>query len=120
MARDAVRNLFVDENGQPFILTDMQCAIFLLIYQRRVPRVHLMTYTQYGKTHTVALAVLLRAAVFPEKWCIVAGREKQAKICMGYVIQHAFDNEYTRSRLVVPKGEEDKLKREKSKNRLTF
>ena len=120
MARTLVMKMYKDENGDPFILTDMQCAIFLLIYQRRVPRVHLMTYTQYGKTHTVALAVLTRAAVFPEKWCIVAGREKQAKICMGYVIQHAFDNDYTRSRLIVPKAEEDKLKREKSKNRLTF
>lgn len=81
-----------------------------------------MTYTQYGKSHTVAVAVLTRVATFPEPWAIVSGRRDQAKIIMGYIIKHTFDNEYTKSKIVIPKGEDsaESLLRERSKNRMTF
>jgi hypothetical protein len=70
---------------------------------------------------TVALAVLTRVSTFPEKWAIVAPSEKKAKIIMGYIIDHAFDNDYTRMKLDVAKGESlEHLRRERSKNRLTF
>lgn len=69
----------------------------------------------------VALAVLTRVSTFPEKWVIVAGREKQAGIIMGYIIQHAFDNSYTKAKLQLnPEESIEKIQRERSKNRLTF
>jgi hypothetical protein len=81
-----------------------------------------MTYTQYGKSHTVAVAVLTRVATFPEPWAIVSGRKDQAKIIMGYIIKHTFDNDYTKSKIIIPKGEDtaEALLRERSKNRMTF
>jgi len=80
-----------------------------------------MTLTRYGKSLVTALAILTRVATFPEKWAIVAGSEKQAKIIMGYIIEHAFDNDYTRSKLAITEGESlEHLRRERSKSRLNF
>ena len=120
-ARGIVKQLYKDEEGNPIILKDGQCDIFLSIFKRKYPRNHLMTYTRYGKSFVVALAVLTRICTYPEKWSVVAGRAKQASIIMDYIIQHAFDNEFTRSKLEIPKGESlEHLKRERSKERLTF
>ena len=119
--RPLVASLYKNEEQQPFILSDGQCLIFYLIFTKRFPRVHLQTYTQYGKSLTVALAVLTRVATFGDKFMIVAGREKQASIVMDYIIQHAFDNEYTKSKLELGDGENlERLQRERSKKKLTF
>jgi len=68
-----------------------------------------------------ALAVLARVTTFPEKWCIVAGREKQAKIIMGYMIDHIFDNPYMKGKFEVSRDEsEERIRRERSRTRLTF
>jgi len=80
-----------------------------------------MTHTQYGKSLITALAVLTRVSTFPEKWCIVAPSEKKAKIIMGYLIEHVFDNEYTKKKLEISKESSlDRLRRERSSSRLTF
>jgi hypothetical protein len=80
-----------------------------------------MAHTRFGKSLTVALAVLTRVATFPEKWSIVAPSEKKAKIIMGYIIDHTFDNDYTKQKLEISKDESlEHLRRERSKNRLTF
>jgi len=103
-------------------LTDGQAEIFLLIFQKRCKRCHIRTFTRYGKSHTVALAVLSRVATFPEKWCIVSGTEKQSRIIMGYIIEHTFDNEYTKGKLEITTGGDalQRLRIERSKSRLTF
>jgi hypothetical protein len=117
---ELVERLYKDESGKPITLSASQVEIFDAIYKRTYPRVHIMCPTQFGKSMTVALAVLTRAATFPEKWCIVAPSEKKAKIIMSYVIQHAFDNEYTSSKLELDKEGKDRLRRERSKQRITF
>ena len=68
---------------------------------------------------TVALAVLLRAVTMPEKWLIVAPSEKKAKIIMGYIIEHTFDSPLFYKQLEIDTSLE-RVKRERSKNRLTF
>lgn|SRR3990167_3494807 len=119
--RGLVSTLFHDEKGEPIRLTKAQANIFEIIYTRKYPRVHLMAYTRFGKSLTVALAVLTRVATYPEKWAIIAPSHNKARIIMSYVIDHAFDNEYTASRLVMDKGEtRERLRHEHSKNRLTF
>lgn len=118
--RDLCANLYKDRWGKPYVLTDGQLKIFERIVKRDHPRVHLTTFTQYGKSATVALAALTRAATYPEKWMIVAGREKQAKIIMGYIIEHTFDNDYTKGKLEIGGEDIERLQRERSKNRLTF
>lgn len=80
-----------------------------------------MTYTRYGKSFVVALAILLRICTFPEKWSIVAGRAEQAKIIMNYIIQHSFDNEFFKNKLELTEGESlERLRRERSKTRLNY
>lgn len=108
-------------SNQPFELTDGQADIFECIAKRKHPRVHCISYTQFGKSDTVAMAVLTRITTFPEKWAIVAPSNKKAHIIMGYIIGHIFDNEYTSSLFEIEKGESlDRIKRERSKDRITF
>ena len=114
-------NFYKDYNNKPFQLTDGQAEIFEVISTRQYPRVQTISYSQYGKSDTVAMAVLSRITVFPEKWAIVAPSNKKAHIIMSYIIQHIFDNEYTMSMFEVGKGESiDRIRRERSKERLTF
>lgn len=123
--KDLVRQLFKNDWGLPFELTDGQEEIFDSIFMKGANvgkrRVHIMTHTQYGKSDTVAMATLLRAATFPEKWAIIAPSVVKAKIIMAYVIKHLFENEYTMSRFLPEKGDNMKnIRKERSKNRLTF
>lgn len=107
--------------GKPFELTDGQAEIFEAIAKRKYPRIHTLSYTQYGKSDTVSMAVLTRVTTYPEKWAIVAPSNKKAHIIMSYIIGHVFDNEYTMSLFEVEKGESmDRIRRERSKDRLTF
>lgn len=69
----------------------------------------------------IALAVLTRIITFPEKWAIVAGREKQARIIISYIIEHTFDNPMIQKKLELdPQENLDRLRRERSKNRLVY
>ena len=120
-----MRALYRNDYGQPFELTDGQEEIFNAIFYKQGPggqnRIHIKTFTQYGKSDTVSMAVLTRAATFPEKWAIVAPSQPKARIIMGYIIKHLFENEYTINRFKIEEGESmDAIRRERSKNRLTF
>ncbi len=55
------------------------------------------------------MAVLTRVATYPEKWAIVAGNKDKAGIIMSAIIRHIFDNEYTKSKFVMAKGETQEL-----------
>ena len=101
-------------------LSKGQQKIFNVILNRKPKRVHIMTPTQYGKSHTVAMAVLLRAITHPEKWAIVAPSHPKAMIIMRYIIDHCYDNEVFRSQLDMDETAKNRLKREVSKTRLTF
>ena len=116
-----MKSRYKNSSGGPFELTDSQAQIFEIIARRMKPRVHCMTYTQFGKSDVTSMAVLTRATTFPEKWAIVAPSNKKAHIIMGYLIGHIFDNEVCQSMFEVDKGESvDRIRRERSKNRITF
>ncbi len=107
--------------GKPFDLSDGQAEIFSVIASRTYPRTDCRTFTQFGKSDTVSMAVLTRITTFPEKWAIVAPSNKKAAIIMSYIIGHVFDNEYTQAMFEVSKDESiDRIRRERSKTRLTF
>lgn len=119
--KDLVRTNYKNYYGDPFELTDGQAEIFETIFKRKYPRVDAITYSQYGKSDVVSMAVLSRVTTFPEKWAIVAPSNKKAHIIMSYLIGHIFDNEYTTALFEVEKGENvDRIRRERSKDRLTF
>ena len=116
-----VSEFFKDEEGKRLILSPKQAEVFDLIFKRQHSRNVLLCDTRWGKSFVVGLAVLLRVATFAEKWCIVAPSNKKARIIMGIIIQHVFDNEYIKDKLQFDDGESlDRLRRERSKERLTF
>ena len=116
-----VSKLYKNYYGAPFALADGQAEIFESIVKRKYPRVQCISYSQYGKSDTVSMAVLSRITTFPEKWALVAPSNKKARIIMSYLIQHTFDNEYTMSLFEVGKDESiDRIRRERSKERMTY
>jgi hypothetical protein len=122
---DLVRNLYKDSRGEPFLLTKGQNEIFDCIFKKRSvdgkKRIWVATITQYGKSDVVSMAVLTRVVTFGEKFAIIAPSAAKARIIVSYLIQHIFDNEFTQSRFSMKEGESaDQIRRERSKNRLTF
>ena len=111
--------LFKDDYGKSLHLSAGQKEIFEAILRRFPKRNIVMCATQYGKSLTVSLGILIRAVVFGERWAIVAPSEKKARIIMNYVIQHIFDNPLFYKQLEISEPLE-RLKRERSKERLTF
>ena len=75
--------------------------------------------TQYGKSLAVAIGVLLRAAIFNEKWAIVAPTEDKARIIMDYIIEHTFDHSWLTKKLDY-NGTKEQLLQHRSKSRITF
>ena len=116
-----VKSRYRNYNNLPFELTDGQAEIFEVIAKRKYPRTHCLSYSQYGKSDTVAMAVLTRITTYSEKWAIVAPSTKKARIIMSYLINHTFDNEFNLAMLEIEKGESiEWLRRERSKERMTF
>lgn len=92
IGKEICRMFFKDDDGNPFNLTDGQSEIFMAILLKEHLRVQVLTYTQYGKSETVAMAVDLRSIAFSEEWTIVAGQQDKADIIMGKCIKHLFDH----------------------------
>lgn len=118
---ELVKNLYRNDYGLPFELTPGQNEIFDCIFKKQHHRLHVMTFTQYGKSDVISMAVLTRVATFGDRFAIIAPSQPKARIITGYLIKHIFDNEFTMSRFKVKEGESmDNIRRERSKNRLTF
>lgn len=113
--------LFRNEQDQPYgdLLTGTQIQIIDIIAKRAFPRTQLILPTQYGKSLSVALGVLLRASSHREKWAIVAPTEEKARIIMDYIIDHIFDDPIFEERLEYHDTKE-KLKQHRSKSRISF
>jgi hypothetical protein len=120
--QNLVKEMYKTPYGDPWVMTPSQCVVFEIIFKRMHPRVNLKSFTRFGKSATVALAVLTRCVTHPEKWAIVAPSAIKARIIMGYIIDHIFDNSLTESSLEFDRSESSlkRLQMERSKNRLTF
>jgi hypothetical protein len=121
IAKHLCRTFFKDSYGNPFDITDGQADIFLAIFLREHLLWQIITYTQYGKSDTVSMAVILRAIAFREDWTIVSGTEKLAHVIMDKVIGHMFDHELIESQIdpsMIDKTE--RLKHKRTTNHLTF
>ena len=66
-AKELVMELYKNDLGEPFELTDGQAEIFSIIFSKKYPRNHINTFTRFGKSETVSMAVLTRITTFPEK-----------------------------------------------------
>lgn len=91
------------------------------IVTQRHPRVEVIAPTQYGKSMTVAGALDICAIFMHQRFTILAPSDKKAQIIMSQVIEHAFDNPYFMGQLELDKSMTlDRLRRERSKDHLTF
>lgn len=116
-----VRKLFKNDYGEPFEMTPGQIALFRAIYEKQHPRLQFDCYTQYGKSDTVSMAVLLRATTFGEKWIILGATKDKSKIITTKLIQHIFENDYTLSKFEVNQDETlERVRRDMSKDNMTF
>lgn len=120
-AKRIVRTDFKNDYDQPFEMTDSQADLFLMVFLKLHPRCVALTYTQWGKTDIVAMALLERSAAFKEMWTVVAGKMGKGMLIMKRVIQHAFDSPKFYERLELDKSMPiERLKRERSKESITW
>ena len=67
------------------------------------------------------MGILTRVAVFGERFGIIAPDFARAKILIGGIIKHIFENPLTRYRFQIGEQEsEERIRRERSKSKLTF
>jgi hypothetical protein len=112
--------LFKDDNGESIQLTETQKKIIKSIVFQDSNRVAVICPTQYGKSTATALGIIIRVFIFGEGFTIIGGTESKAKIIGRYVIKHLFDDEIFITQLQITGGMLEKLKRERTKDYLTF
>jgi hypothetical protein len=106
-------------DGKPFIdvISPKQREIFKAIVFRKHKRVQILASTQYGKTLTVALAVIVVACMQGVVCCVVAPSADKAKLLMRYFIYHIGDSPLF-SGLLERNTKLERLKMEESKERI--
>lgn len=112
---------FTNELGEPITFVPGQKEIIAAIInlgRGGLNRVQIETPTQYGKSAAVAAAITMLVTK-KLKVAIVAGTGEKAQIIMDYVINFTLENEIPRALLDIDIPKE-KLKRERSRRRLTF
>ncbi len=101
------------------MLTPKQRELFDIILYKPYSRCQVIAPTQYGKSMTVGCALDLSAAVDRERYAIVTGSLEKSMIIMRQCIEHLFDSPLLIAQLEIDIAL-DRLRRERSKERLTF
>ncbi|RLF66035.1 MAG: hypothetical protein DRN30_02885 [Thermoplasmata archaeon] len=103
-------------------LTKTQRKIVEDILKKKHRRIIILAMTRYGKTFTIAIASILYAVLNPgSKIVIVAPRGDQGRILMDYVYNLLSESKHLKGLLPLSmKVEEDMLKKEFTKSRLTL
>lgn len=98
-------------------ITESQLQIFYAIVFRPSTRLQIISCTQYGKSLTVALALVIVSCLQGEKIAVLAPKDEQAKIIMRYYIEHLGDSPlfYT---LLEKNTKLERLRQEESKQRI--
>ena len=112
---------FSNELGEPISWTISQKEIMSVILDLGADGkryVQIETPTRFGKSSSIAAAILMRCTK-KEQWAIVAGTAEKAQIIMDYFIDYALENTVSRE-LLKNQIAIDKLKQERSRRRLTF
>lgn len=81
-----VRGLFKDSNNNPMELTNGQADIFLSVIDPKRKWLWLSAPTRYGKSSTLAIALIYLAVFKHLKIPIVAGSQDKAAIIMEYIV----------------------------------
>jgi len=110
---------FRNASGDRQVMKAGQLEIFEEILLRLHPRNAILAHTRFGKSMTIAQAVLCRATTYPESWVFIGPTKLQADVLMRHLIQHIFDSERFLSQLDTDMPL-DRLRRERKKDNLTF
>lgn len=113
------RFFFKNLYGDPFTLTPGQEEIFKSIYEPIIKRATIKTITQYGKSEVASIALIMAAIERMEKIIIVSPSIKQSTIIMNKLIEHLFDHKSI-LQMIEYEYTLEQLKRERSKDRITF
>lgn len=104
-------------DGHDLELAPGQRQIFEAIVSGKTSRLTINCCTQYGKSLTVALAVILLACIRGKKIALVAPTEEKARIIMRYILEHIGDS-LAFSAQLEKDTKLDRLKQETNKQRL--
>jgi len=121
IAKQLCAMFFKDDDDNPFVLTNGQADIWNTIMLKRHRRNQVETTTQYGKSETISMAMVLRSITYHEKWTVLAGDQTKSDIIMGKAVNHIFDHPSLVEQIEMagmPKLE--KLKHQKSQDRITW
>ena len=110
--------LFRTRGKEELILKDGQIDIFNTISKKECNRASALCHTRYGKSMSVALAVIARVTRLPEKWVIIAPTEEKTDIIMSEIRNHLFDHFVFYEEL--PDRTFQSLKEKRQQNHLTF
>ena len=121
LLKKTIKGLFKDDKQNNLELSPKQLEIVKAIYYKKSKRVQIIAPTQYGKSMTVAIAVILDMLFNGENYAIVAGSQPKADIIMQKIIELISHSSLIYNELEMEGSETiDKLKRERSKKRITF
>ncbi len=105
----------------PYKPTYPQWAIIGAILEEPNNRVQVITPTQYGKSLSVGIAVMLSAVLLGDKIAVVAPSKDKAKIIMDVAIDHLEDNPIFSEAIKLDKGDTiQRIKKYRQKTRLSF
>lgn len=113
---------FKNGKGEPYELTEGQAEIFMAIIKPSLQWVWTSAPTRYGKSETIALALIYLAVFHHLKIPIVAGSADKAEKIMDYIVQHLGDHKDLYAGLINIQGvsDIDKLKISVSKDTLKW
>lgn len=114
---------FKDDYGETIQWTEGQVEMIDCIIHRqsldKKNRIQVLCMTRYGKSLSIAAAVLILASTQTHKIAIVAGTDDKAQIIMDYMIMLGLNCDQTRH-LLTSQVKTDKLRERKSKDRIYF
>jgi len=90
--KKVIQYYFKDSQKNPFPITNKQCELILAIIDRRKKWVWMSAPTRYGKSETLAIALIYLAVFEKLKIPIVAGSTEKARKIMDYIIDHISDH----------------------------
>lgn len=73
-------------------MTDGECEIFAVVLKKSLKYVWVSAPTRYGKSETLALALIILAVFYKLKIPVIAGSKEKAEKIMEYVIEHVADH----------------------------
>ena len=116
-----VSKYFKNAEGKPYHMTPGECEIFMGVLNQDIKWLWMSAPTRYGKSETLALAILFLAFAWHIKIPIVAGSADKARKIMAYIVTHIGDHpDIFRSLVNVKLSEIEKLKVTISKDLLRW